>query len=57
MRDGGFLLHPILSTRSSWSFVLTRFCTLTWQRKFWCGPYQMSTWAKVSPRASGSPPL
>jgi len=32
-------------------FVLTRCYTLTWVRKFCCGPYQMFT------RAAGSPPL
>ena len=30
MRDGGFLLHPTLSTCLSWSFVSTWFCTLNW---------------------------
>jgi len=33
MRDGGFLLHPNLSTCLSWSFVLTWFCTINWLTK------------------------
>ena len=45
------LLNYYLSTCLSCSFVLTRFCTMTWVTKVWIGPYQMFT------RAAGSPPL
>ena len=44
------LLNFYLSTCLSCSFVLIRYCTLTWVTKFWIGPYQMFT------RAAGSPP-
>ena len=45
------LLNYYLSTCLSRSFVLTRYCTVTWVTKVWIGPYQMFT------RAAGSPPL